>query len=127
MKKPTKQGRHQGGMSTVGLIVIVGIFAFLVVTFFKVFPMYYGNFKVRNALQSMAQDSELDTKSKRALWEALSKRLFVDEVRSVTRENVTMKRKDGKTTITVTYETRDNYIGNLFIGASFSESIVIDR
>jgi hypothetical protein len=127
MKKPTKQRRRQAGMSTVALILIVGIFAFLVITFFKVFPMYYGNFKVRNALQSMAQDSELDPKSKRALWEALSKRLFVDEVRSVTRENVTMKRKDGKTTITVTYETRDNYIGNLFIGASFSESIVIDR
>jgi len=127
MKKPTKQRRRQGGMSTVALILIVGIFAFLVITFFKVFPMYYGNFKVKNALQSMAQDSELDPKSKRALWEALSKRLFIDEVRSITRENVTMQRKDGKTTITVTYETRDNYIGNLFIGANFSESIVIDR
>ncbi len=127
MKKSTRQARRQGGMSTVALIVIVGIFGFLVVTFFKVFPMYYANFKVKNALQSMAQDNELDPKSKRALWEALSKRLFIDEVRSITRENVTMQRKDGKTTITVTYETRDNYIGNLFIGANFSESIVIDR
>jgi hypothetical protein len=127
MKKPTKQRRRQAGMSTVALILIVGIFAFLVITFFKVFPMYYGNFKVRNVLQAMAQDSELDPKSKRAIWDSLNKRLFVDEVRSITRENVTMTRKDGKTTITVTYETRDNYIGNLFIGASFSESIVIDR
>jgi hypothetical protein len=75
----------------------------------------------------MAQDAELDVKSKRALWDALSKRLFIDEVRSVTRDNVTMTRKDGKTTITVSYETRDDYIGNMFIGATFVESIVIDR
>ena len=127
MKKPANQGRRQGGVSTVGLIIVVGIFGLLVVTFFKVFPMYYGNFKLKSALQAMAQDSELDPKSKRALWDSLNKRLFVDEVRSITRDNVTMTRKDGKTTITVTYETRDNYIGNLFIGASFSESVVIDR
>jgi hypothetical protein len=127
MKKPTKQRRRQGGMSTVGLIVVVAIFGFLVVTFFKVFPMYYGNFKLQSALQAMAQDGELDPKSKRALWESLSKRLYIDEVRSITREDVSMQRKDGKTTITVTYEVRDNYIGNLFIGARFVESIVIDR
>jgi hypothetical protein len=41
--------------------------------------------------------------------------------------DVSMTRKDGKTTVTVTYETRDAFIGSLFIGAAFSESIVIDR
>jgi hypothetical protein len=38
-----------------------------------------------------------------------------------------MVRKNGRTTVTVTYETRDSYVGNLFIGASFEESVVIDR
>jgi hypothetical protein len=38
-----------------------------------------------------------------------------------------MERADGKTTVTITYENKDDYIGNLFIGARFSESIVIDR
>jgi len=27
----------------------------------------------------------------------------------------------------VTYETRDTFLGNLFIGGAFSESVVIDR
>jgi hypothetical protein len=38
-----------------------------------------------------------------------------------------MERKDGKTTVTVSYEVRDDYVGNLFIGGKFVESIVIDR
>ena len=38
-----------------------------------------------------------------------------------------MERKDGKTTVTVTWEAKDSFIGNLFIGANFVESIVIDR
>ncbi len=43
------------------------------------------------------------------------------------REHVSMSRKDDKTTVTISYETRDSYFGNLFIGAKFNESVVIER
>ena len=127
MKKAVNPGRRQKGMSFVGWIAIVGIFGLLVVSFFKVFPMYYGNFKLKSALEALKTDDRVDPKSRGAIWEALQKRLFVDEVRIITREHVTMTRKDGKTTVTVTYETRDDFIGNLYIGANFSESVVIER
>ncbi len=127
MKRQTPGSRSQRGLSSVGWIGVVAIFGLLVITFFKVFPIYYGNFKVKNALKGLAQDSTLDVKSKRAIWESLQKRLFVDEVRSVKREDVTIERADNKTTVTITYETRDNYIGNLFIGGRFVESVTIDR
>ena len=114
-------------MSSFGWIAIAGIFGFLVITFFKVFPMYYENFKLKSALEAVQNDMEIDSKSKRAIWDSLRKRLYINEVRSITREHVTMERKDGKTTVTISYELRDDYIGNLFIGGTFSESIVIDR
>jgi hypothetical protein len=114
-------------MSSFGWIAVAGVFGFLVITFFKVFPMYYDNYKIKSVLESLQQDSEIDPKSKRAIWDSLSKRLYINEVRNITREHVTMVRKDGKTTVTVTYEIRDDYIGNLFIGGAFAESIVIDR
>jgi hypothetical protein len=127
MKRSSKQGRHQKGVSTIGIIAVVGIFALLVVSFFKVFPMYYGNFRLQSVLEAIQQDGEIDPKSKRAIWKSMSKRLNINEVRSIRREHVKMERKDGKTTITVSYETRDKFIGNLFIGASFTEIVVIDR
>ena len=127
MNKIYRLDKRQRGISTVGWLVVVAIFGLLVVTFFKVFPMYYGNFKLKSALEAIQADSSIDAKSKRAIWDSLQKRLFIDEVRSVKRENVSMERKDGKTTVTVSYEMRDSYVGNLFIGASFTESIVIDR
>ena len=119
--------RRQRGMSTAGWIVVVGVFGLLIITFFKVFPMYYENFKVRSALEALKNDQSIDVKSKRAIWESLQKRLFIDTVRSIKREDVDIQRKDGQTTVTITYETRDDYIGNLFIGGSFTESVVIDR
>lgn len=127
MKRLANSGQRQKGMSTVILLVVVAIFGFLVITFFKVFPMYYDNFKVNTALEAVQNDSSIDPKSKRAIWESLNKRLHINDVRMIERAHVTMERKNDKTTVTVTYDTRDSYVGNLFIGASFSDSVVIDR
>ena len=127
MKRLTNSGHRQKGLSSVGWLVVVAVFAMLIITLFKIFPMYYENFKLNSALEAVQNDSTLDPKSKRAIWDSLSKRLYINEVRSIERGHVTMERKDSKTTVTVTYETRDTYIGNLFIGANFSNSVVIDR
>ena len=127
MKRLTNMRNRQRGMSSFGWIAVAGIFGFLLITFFKVFPMYYESYKLKSAMDALQLDTTVDSKSKRALWESLQKRLYINEVRSITREHVTMVRKDGKTTVTVTFELRDNYVGNLFIGGRFVESIVIDR
>ena len=127
MMRKTVRRRSQRGLSSVGWIGVVAIFGLLVITFFKVFPMYYENFKVKNALEGLSKDASVDPKSKRAIWESLQKRLFIDEVRSIKREDIAIERADNKTTVTITYETRDDYIGNLFIGGRFKESVVIDR
>ena len=127
MNRTVNTRHRQKGLSTPGWIAVVGIFAFLLITFFKIFPMYYANFKVQAALEGLQQDLDLDVKSKRAIWESLNKRLYIDEVKNIKKENVKMVRKDGKTTVTISYETRDSYVGNLFIGGNFVESVVIER
>ena len=127
MKRLTNSRHRQKGMSSFGWIAVVGIFAFLLITFFKIFPMYYGNYKLQSAMEAVRLDESVDAKSKREIWTSLQKRLYINEVRDVQREHVSMERKDGKTTVTVSYELRDNYVGNLFIGGKFVESIVIER
>jgi len=114
-------------MSAPGWMAVAAIFGFLLITFFRVFPMYYDNFKVNSVLESIQQDQNIDSKSKRAIWESMNKRLSIQDVDSISRENVKISRKDGKTTVTVSYETKTDYIANLFIGGRFVETIVIDR
>lgn len=127
MNRVTKSCHRQKGLSFVGWIIIVAVFGLLLITFFKVFPMYYDNFKLRAALEALAVDSTIDSKSKREIWDSIQKRLYIEGIKSITRENVAMERKDGRTTVTITYEAEDDYVGNLFIGARFVESVVIDR
>lgn len=127
MKRLTNSRHRQRGISSVGWIAVMGIFGFLLITFFKVFPMYYDSYKVKSAMEALSRDTSVDAKSKREIWQSLQKRLFIDEVRSITRENVTMERKDGKTTVTVRYQVEDDYVGNLYIGGRFVESVVLER
>ena len=127
MNRHTRLGNRQKGMTTASMIAAMGLFGLIVTTIMTLYPMYYGNLKLNSALEAVKQDPRVDPKSKREIWASLKKRLYIDDVDSITRENVTMERKDGKTTVTVTYEARDNFVGNLFIGVSFSESVVIDR
>jgi hypothetical protein len=123
-----KTGRYrQLGVSAPGWLVIASIFGFLLITFFKIFPMFYENIQLQAALSSVQQDQNVDPKSKKALWESLKKNMFIQEVRSIDRNNVEITRADGVTTITVMYETKDDYIGNLVIGAKFTETINIER
>ena len=119
--------RRQKGASTIVLICIIGVFGVFVVTSLTLFPMYYDNIKLKTALEAIQHDNKVDPKSRRAIWDSLQKRLYIDGVDKIKREHVTMERADGKTTVTVTYENRDDLLGNLFIGTRFSESVVIDR
>jgi len=120
-------GHRQKGLSFVGWMALVAIFGLLILSFFKVFPIYNEYFTIQSVLQGLVKAEKVDFKSKRAIWESLKKRLAVNEVYSITPENVTIQREDGKTTITVSYRTQRPYIGNLFIGGNFTESVVTDR
>ena len=62
-----------------------------------------------------------------AVWDSLKKRLYINEVRLINRDNVEIVRNNGRTTVTIAYESRRPYLGPLFIGGNFSESVVIER
>ena len=127
MRTSISRKSGQRGFSTIVLIVIVGIVGFLLLAFFTVFPMIYENLRVQNALDQLAQDSEVDVRSKRAIWTALQKRFYVDGVKSIQRENVSITRKDGQTTVLVQYQAKDTFVMNFFIGADYENQVVIDR
>lgn len=128
MGRATRSRHHQKGLSAVSWISIVAIFGFLVITFFRVFPMYYDHLKVQTALEGLQEDSSIDFASKREVWNALSKRLHVQGMRTLKQNHVLLtKNKSGQYIVTVKYEVRADYIANLFIGARFHESAVITR
>jgi len=117
----------QQGLTTIGWIVVIAIFGSIILTGFKILPMYLEYFQVKSVMDSVAVDTALDPKSRKDLWEALNKRLYINSVRYLKKEDFTFTRKESVTTITADYEIRKPYVAQLFIGANFTYSVEMNR
>ncbi len=120
--------RHsQKGLTTIGWIIIIAIFGSIVLTGLKILPMYLDYFNVKSVVDSVANDPSIDPKSKQDLWTAINKRLVINSIRNIKRENVSFVRKEGITTITVDYSVEKPYIAQLYLVAKFNYSVEINR
>lgn len=120
--------RHsQKGLTTIGWILVIAIFGGIVLTGLKILPMYLDYFNVKSVVDSVANDPAIDPKSKRDLWDSISKRLRINSVRYIKREDVGFSRKEGVTTITVDYKVEKPYIAQLYLVAKFNYSAEIKR
>lgn len=120
--------RHsQKGLTTIGWIAVIAIFGSIVLTGLKILPMYMDFFQVKSVLDSIVTDETVDATSKKELWTTISKRLLINQVRSVKREDVSFERQEGVTTITVNYKVEKPYIAQLYLGARFNYSVEVKR
>ena len=118
---------RQQGMTTIGLMLVLAVIALFALSAVRIIPIYLENFTIKSVLTTVQEDQRIDAKSKAAIWDSIHKRLYINEVRGIKRDHVEIVRMNGQTTVTITYESRRPYIGPLFIGGSFSESVVIPR
>jgi hypothetical protein len=98
----------------VGLLVLVGI---------KITPVYLEHFAVRKTLESLKQESLISRKSLREIRTMLMRRLDMNSVYDMTKDEITIKRSGGVTKITIAYEERRNVVGNLSLVMTFEDSI----
>ena len=75
--------KYQRGMTIWSMSFVVGVFAFAIFLGFKVFPPYMENFKVRNALDSVAQNPDIAAMSKADISTALARRFDIDNIDTV--------------------------------------------
>jgi len=75
--------KYQRGMTIWGMSFVVGVFAFAIFLGFKLFPPYMEDFKVRNALDSVAKNPDIAAMSKADISMALGKRFDIDNIDTV--------------------------------------------
>jgi len=129
MKMTQQNIKKQAGLTALGLIFVIASFGFFIITSFKVGPMYMDFYQVQTIVKAVAKDPEVNLKSKRDIWLAISKRLRVNNIRSLGKEVFTITRNKEKrvTDVLIKYEVRENYVADTFIGASFNKTIELVR
>ncbi len=129
MKNMNQFMRYQQGMTTLGWLIVISIIAFFALLAIKMLPIYMGDMEVNEALVSLAKEPQAAQYSKRELRRSFSRRMMVSSFSGqIDPKNIkTEKLDDGTRRITLSYETRINFSGNIYIVVAFDHKVDIPR
>lgn len=118
-----QQGMTLISMSCVAIVVISMFLLALNIT-----PIYMEHSKVTGALESIKKIPEAKNESTEQLNTRLFKILGINNIETITKDNVTITREDtGTTKIQVKYEVVKQVIGNASILVEFDDSADIGK
>lgn len=124
-----KNMRKQQGAGKMGLLFILAVLGGGVWLGMKVAPLYVNNAKVANALENMKVQPEAAKKNNAELQSDLVKRLNVDGIERINRENfkdyVTVERTSTGYNMTVAYDDLVKVTGDFYVMVRFKKSISV--
>ena len=111
-------------MTAIGFVMLLGMIAFFTAIALKLTPLYLEHFEVSSVLKSLAQEPGIGNKSAAEIEDTIMKRLGVNDVTHVTKDDINISKEDGKVTIAISYEARVPMLANIDIVANFKDDKV---
>lgn len=118
---------RQRGMSTIGVLLIIVVVLFFGMLALKLFPVYYDSFAVSSIFSEVGQKAHSD--SAREIRATLERRFEVNNIdEQISVKNVKIKSNGhGGMDVSLHYERRVPFIGNLDLIATFDEHTVVKK
>jgi hypothetical protein len=119
------RAKHQAGLTAIGLILIlipVGLAVFIVM---KVAPVYIEAFSVGDVVNSLKKELDLKEKSREEIYTMIKKRLDVNDIRSVEKDDIKIQKTVNDVKVAIDYEANVPLFGNVALALSFHKSAVI--
>ena len=116
--------RSQAGMTGFAWLLVIALIAFFATALLTLYPMYFNHYKAVSQIKSVTADSATATMTKSEIRKAIGKRFQVDNVEFINlTDDLTIKVKKKKMTITLSYEVRAHLLGNIFVVGDFSDNV----
>lgn len=122
MKPMSVSRQRQSGLTLISWMVIFAIIALLAMTVLKLFPVYMEHLNVTSSLNSLSSDTELRGAGPGELRETLVKRLDINDVKRVTRDNITIVRDGQMYSVNITYEVVVPFAYNVSFLINFDDT-----
>lgn len=116
--------KKQHGMTAIGFVMLLGMIAFFTAIALKLTPLYLEHFEVSSVLKSLAQEPGIASKSAAEIEDIIMKRLGINDVTHVTKDNIEISKEDGKISVVISYEARVPMLANIDIVANFKDDKV---
>ena len=116
----------QGGISATGFIIILLIIGFFTMIALKLLPVYFENFKIKSALESLKDESGISNKTNIEIGNIIAHRFIIENIDRVKSDQVKIKRDRSKIVIDLDYEVRDNLVANVDLVVTFKDKVEIE-
>lgn len=113
----------QSGLTFISILVILAVLAFFVLLILKIAPIYMENMKVKDTIASLEEEDNLLRKNRAQLFDLVEKRLDINMVNAVTREDITIVKRPGYVSIEIDYEVTENIFANLDVLVYFNDAV----
>jgi hypothetical protein len=119
--------RHQSGMTTLGMIILVsfvGLFAFAGI---RLTPVYLNYMKVVGVVDGVTTEFDGQGASRSAIRNSISRRFDIDSVGEITIKDITVTAVDGGYEVAATYSHKSPFISNVSFLVDFDKRSLVRR
>lgn len=114
--------KEQHGATLWSIAFILFLIGFAAFTTLKLFPVYMEDFSISSSLDSMEQDVAAEYRGVGSVQQGFMRRLGVNNVKVLKRDDVAVSREGDYYYIDVNYEVTIPFIGNVSLLLNFEHS-----
>ena len=113
----------QQGLTFISWLVIIIVVGFFVMVGIKITPVYLEHFAVKKSMESLKAEPLISRKSLVEIRKMMMRRLDMNSIRYLNKDEIKITRAGGVTTIVISYEKRKQIIGNMSLVMTFDNSV----
>jgi hypothetical protein len=117
--------KKQKGLTLISWLAIIGLLLFNAIIAMNVVPVYINDHSVKTLMESLESDSSLRGATPRKIKETIAKRLRVNNVYSISKDDIKLLKSKKGYVVSIDYEPRGRLIGSLDYIVSFSHEAII--
>jgi Domain of unknown function (DUF4845) len=119
------RAKNQAGLTAIGLILILIPVGLAVYIILKAAPAYIEAFSVGDVVNSLKKELDLKEKSREEIYTMIKKRLDVNNISSVDKDDIKIQKTVNDVTVTIDYEARVPLFWNVALALSFHKRAVM--
>lgn len=105
--------KKQQGATFLGMAIVAAGLIFAAIIGMKLMPAYIEYMSVKKVIKAMGADPSLNSMSSKEARYSFEKRKSIDNISSVTGNDLVIKKEDGVTVVSVDYQVQKPLMGNV--------------
>lgn len=120
-----KLASQQRGMTGIAIIFILAVCLLVVLIFVKLLPVYIDYFNVSSVLSSLENEPRIATMSVGEVSNTIMKRLDINMVKDVGRDDIYITQKSNARLIEIEYQVQRKLLGNVDVLIHFNNQVEV--